>query len=91
MSQQDLMKLKESFAHEIFKQDLLTTYQEQTVQRNLLKKETTDLVRSIVHSINKNTYEKEAAQKIAEKLKQQNIECEILVPVGKDWNEDLTI
>jgi hypothetical protein len=34
---------------------------------------------------------KEAAQKIAEKLKQQNIECEILVPVGKDWNEDLTI
>ena len=34
---------------------------------------------------------KEAAKKIAEKLKQQNIECEILVPVGKDWNEDLTI
>lgn len=32
---------------------------------------------------------KEAAKKIAEKLKQQNIECEILVPVGKDWNEDL--
>ena len=57
MSQQDLMKLKESFAHEIFKQDLLTTYQEQTTQRNLLKKETTDLVRSIVHSINTNTYE----------------------------------
>ena len=57
MSQQDLMKLKESFAHEIFKQDLLTTYQEQTAQRNLLKKETTDLVRSIIRSINTGTYE----------------------------------
>ena len=34
---------------------------------------------------------KEAAKRIAKKLKQQNIECEILVPVGKDWNEDLTI
>ena len=57
MSQQDLMKLKECFAHEIFKQDLLTTYQEQTSQRNLLKKETTDLVRSIIRSINTGTYE----------------------------------
>ena len=57
MSQQDLMKLKESFAHEIFKQDLLTTYQEQTSQRNLLKKETGDLVRSIIRSINTGTYE----------------------------------
>ena len=57
MSQQDLMKLKESFAHEIFKQDLLTTYQEQTSQRNLLKEESKDLVRKIVHSINTGTYE----------------------------------
>lgn len=57
MSQQDLMKLKESFAHEIFKHDLLTTYQEQTAQRNLLKKETTDLVRSIIRAINTGTYE----------------------------------
>ena len=32
---------------------------------------------------------KEAAKRIAEKLSGQNIECEILVPVGKDWNEDL--
>ena len=31
----------------------------------------------------------EAAMKIAEKLKSQNIEYEILVPVRKDWNEDL--
>ena len=34
---------------------------------------------------------KEAAKRIAEKLSGQNIEREILVPVGKDWNEDLTI
>lgn len=57
MSQPDLMKLKESFAHEIFKQDLLTTYQEQTVQRNLLKEETKELVRKIVSSINNGAYE----------------------------------
>ena len=31
----------------------------------------------------------EAAKKISEKLKQQNIEYEILVPDRKDWNEDL--
>lgn len=31
----------------------------------------------------------EAAKKIAEKLSGQNIEYEILVPVNKDWNEDL--
>ena len=57
MSQQDLMKLKESFAHEIFKQDLLTTYQEQTSHRDLLKMETKDYVRAIVRAINTGTYE----------------------------------
>ncbi len=31
----------------------------------------------------------EAARRIAEKLKNLNIPYEILVPVGKDWNEDL--
>ncbi len=31
----------------------------------------------------------EAAMKIAERLNQQNIKYEILVPVHKDWNEDL--
>ncbi len=57
MSQQDLMKLKESFAHEIFKHDLLTTYQEQTSQRDLLKQETKETVREIVRSINTGSYE----------------------------------
>ncbi len=57
MSQQDLMKLKESFAHEIFKHDLLTTYQEQTTQRDLLKHETKETVREIVRSINTGSYE----------------------------------
>ncbi|MGN0475370.1 MAG: toprim domain-containing protein, partial [Acutalibacteraceae bacterium] len=30
-----------------------------------------------------------AARSIAEKLKEQNIDFEILVPTAKDWNEDL--
>ena len=30
-----------------------------------------------------------AAQRISAKLLMQNIESEILVPVNKDWNEDL--
>lgn len=32
-----------------------------------------------------------AAERIADKLKSQNIPYEILVPVGKDWNEDLLL
>ena len=71
MSQQDLMKLKESFAHEIFKQDLLTTYQEQTAQRNLLKEETADLVRSIVHSINTGAYENVHLERMLRELSAQ--------------------
>lgn len=57
MTQQDLMQLKESFAHEIFRQDLLTAYQEQTTQRNLLKQETKDYVQAIVRDINTGAYE----------------------------------
>ena len=71
MSQQDLMKLKESFAHEIFKQDLLSTYQEQTAQRNLLKEETADLVRSIVHSINTGAYENVHLERMLRELSAQ--------------------
>lgn len=57
MTQQNLMQLKESFAHEIFRQDLLTAYQEQTSQRNLLKQETKDYVQAIVRDINTGAYE----------------------------------
>lgn len=71
MSQQDLMKLKESFAHEIFKQDLLTTYQEQTTQRNLLKEETKDLVKKIVHSINTGNYENVRLERMLRELSAQ--------------------
>lgn len=71
MSQQDLMKLKESFAHEIFKHDLLTTYQEQTTQRNLLKEETKDLVRNIVRSINTGTYENVHLERMLRELSAQ--------------------
>ncbi len=52
ISQRGLIKLKESFAHEIFRQDLLAIYQEQTAQRDSLKAETTDLVRRIVQAVN---------------------------------------
>lgn len=65
------MKLKESFAHEIFKQDLLTTYQEQTTQRNLLKEETKDLVKKIVHSINTGNYENVRLERLLRELSAQ--------------------
>lgn len=71
MGQQDLVKLKESFAHEIFKQDLLTTYQEQTTQRNLLKKETGDLVRNIVQSINSGSCENVNLERMLRELSSQ--------------------
>lgn len=59
MSQKDLEKLKASFAHEIFKQDLLTAYQEQTVQRDSLTAETREKVQRIVAEINEGTLENE--------------------------------
>lgn len=68
MSQQDLMKLKESFAHEIFKQDLLTTYSEQTTQRDLLKQETREIVHEIVRSINTGAYENVKLERMLREL-----------------------
>ncbi len=68
MSQQDLVKLKESFAHEIFKQDLLTTYSEQTTQRDLLKQETKETVHEIVRSINTGSYENVKLERMLREL-----------------------
>lgn len=57
MRQRDLEKLKASFAHEIFKQDLLTAYQEQTIQRDALTAESRERVREILGEINAGTIE----------------------------------
>lgn len=71
MSQQDLMKLKESFAHEIFKQDLLATYSEQTKRRDLLKHETREIVHEIVRSINTGSYENVKLERMLRELSAQ--------------------
>lgn len=57
MRQRDLEKLKASFAHEIFRQDLLTAYQEQTFQRDSLTAETHKKVQRIVQNINSGSYD----------------------------------
>ena len=74
MSQQDLIKLKKSFAHEIFKHDMLTIYQEQTRQRDFLKAETKDQVKNIVSAINSGNYQnpklEEMLRELSNRLKQ---------------------
>lgn len=64
MRQRDLEKLKASFAHEIFRQDLLTAYQEQTFQRDSLTSETREKVQRIVAEINGGTLENEQLERM---------------------------
>lgn len=71
MTQKDLMKLKASFAHEIFKQDLLTAYSEQTVQRDLLKRETKEAVHGIARSISADSYENVKLERMLRELSAQ--------------------
>ena len=57
LSKQGIRDLKSSLAREIFKQDLMQTYETQTQYRNRMTEETRDKVQKIVGEINHGTYE----------------------------------
>lgn len=60
MKQEDLIALKASFARDIFKQDRIQIYQQQTQYRDELAKEFRSLTQKIVDEINAGYYKNEA-------------------------------
>lgn len=68
MTEQALIHLKSSFAKEIFEQDLIQIYQEQTEYRDALRMDAKDLVTQIVAEINSGTYKNEVVEEMLREL-----------------------
>lgn len=68
LSKHGIKDLKSSLAREIFKQDLMQTYETQTQYRNRLSAETRDRVQKIVDDINRGTYENPSISLMMRKL-----------------------
>lgn len=62
MSQQGMLKLKASFAREIFKQDRILLYELQTQFRDDLNLQAKDIVAEIIQQINSGRYQNEAIE-----------------------------
>lgn len=62
MSQQGMLKLKASFAREIFKQDRIQLYELQTQFRDDLNLQARDIVAEIIQQINSGRYQDEATE-----------------------------
>lgn len=71
MTEQGLHKLKSAFAREMFKQDLLQTYEQQTEYRDALTREGRDAIAKIIEQINVGGYENEAVELMLRKLAEQ--------------------
>lgn len=68
MKQESLIALKASFAREIFKQDRIQIYQQQTQYRDELAKEFRSLTQKIVDEINKGYYKNESVAVLMSEL-----------------------
>lgn len=68
MTEQALINLKFSFAKEIFEQDLIQIYQEQTEYRNALRMDAKNIVAQIVAEINSSTYQNEVVEAMLREL-----------------------
>ena len=62
MSQQGMMKLKASFAREIFRQDRIQHYELQTQYRDELNLQARDIVAEIIQQINSGRYQNEVVE-----------------------------
>ena len=71
MSEQGILKIKSAFAREIFKQDLIQIYTEQTKQRDILKGESKNILSEIVEDIFNNGYNNETIELMLRKLSEQ--------------------
>ena len=68
LSKKGIKELKSSLAREIFKQDLMQTYETQTQYRNRMSAETRERVQKIVDEINRGTYENPTISLMMRKL-----------------------
>lgn len=71
MSENGILKMKSALAREIFKQDLIQVYTEQTKQRNILKDESKDILSEITEDISDNGYNNETIELMLKKLSAQ--------------------
>lgn len=73
VTKQAIEKMRSSLANEIFQQDLIQIYSEQTVRRDTLAEQSRDLLRKILGQINSGTYENKIMEdllsNLAERLK----------------------
>jgi uncharacterized protein len=73
VTKQAIQKMRSSLANEIFQQDLIQIYSEQTVRRDKLAEQSRDSLRKILEQINSGTYENKTIgdllSHLAERLK----------------------
>ena len=75
MTEQGLHKLKSVFARQIFKQDLLQVYTEQTKQRNTLTQKSRDVLADIIGRINSGSCDNPIVADLLVKLSEQLKHC----------------
>ena len=64
LTRQGVMNLRSSFAKDIFAQDLLNEYEQQTEHRDTLRSESKALIAEIVEKINRDVYENPEVEKL---------------------------
>ena len=68
LSRQGIMSLRSSFAKDIFQQDLLCVYEQQTQHRDSLRQQSRDLITQIVSQINAGTYDNPRLEELLTEL-----------------------
>ena len=68
LSRQGIMSLRSSFAKDIFQQDLLCIYEQQTQHRDDLRQQSRDLIAQIVSQINAGTYDNPRLEELLTEL-----------------------
>ncbi len=71
MTEDGLLRMKSAYAREIFKQDLMQTYTEQTKSRDELRAFAKERLKEIVAEINGGTYENETVEALLLRLKDE--------------------
>lgn len=68
LSKQGLENLRSAYARSIFKQDLISVYEEQTEHRNTLRADAREIVSGIVESINSDVYGNQEVENLMKRL-----------------------
>lgn len=68
LSEKGLMKLRSSFAKDIFAQDLLCEYKKQTKHRDALKMQSRDILSELIAKINSGTYDNPQVENLLQTL-----------------------